>query len=84
MIDKITRPTVLEVNLDNFKYNIEQIKKFLKPQTKIMPVIKADGYGTYINTRLDIVNNFDIVAVATVDEGKLIRMQTGKNPFELA
>ena len=73
MIDKITRPTVLEVNLDNFKYNIEQIKRFLKPQTKIMPVIKADGYGTYINTRLDIINNFDIVAVATVDEGINLR-----------
>lgn len=38
MLDEITRPTVLEVNLDNFKYNIEQIRKFLKPETTIMPV----------------------------------------------
>ena len=73
MIDDITRPTVLEVNLDNFKYNIEQIKKFLKPETVVMPVIKADGYGTYINKRLDIINNFDIVAVAIVDEGVELR-----------
>ena len=73
MIDDITRPTVLEVNLDNFKYNIEQIKKFLKPETLVMPVIKADGYGTYINKRLDIINNFDIVAVAIVDEGVELR-----------
>ena len=73
MIDNITRPTVLEVNLDNFKYNIEQIKKFLKPETVLMPVIKADGYGTYINKRLDIINNFDIVAVAIVDEGVELR-----------
>ena len=73
MVDKITRPTVLEVNLENFKYNIEQIKKFLKPQTKIMPVIKADGYGTYINKRIDIINEFDIVAIATVDEGVNLR-----------
>ena len=73
MIDNITRPTVLEVNLDNFKYNIEQIKKFLKPETVVMPVIKADGYGTYINKRLDIINNFDIVAVAIVDEGVELR-----------
>ena len=73
MFENITRPTVLEVNLDNFKYNIEQIKKFLKPETTIMPVIKADGYGTYINTRLDIINDFDIVAVATVDEGITLR-----------
>lgn len=73
MLDNITRPTVLEVNLDNFKYNVEQIKKFLKPETTIMPVIKAEGYGTYINTRLDIINNFDIVAVAIVDEGIELR-----------
>lgn len=73
MIDDITRHTVLEVNLDNFKYNIEQIKKFLKPETVVMPVIKADGYGTYINKRLDIINNFDIVAVAIVDEGVELR-----------
>ena len=73
MIDDITRPTVLEVNLDNFKYNIEQIKKFLKPETVLMPVIKAEGYGTYINKRLDIINDFDIVAVAIVDEGVELR-----------
>ena len=73
MFENITRPTVLEVNLDNFKYNIEQIRGFLKPETAIMPVIKADGYGTYINTRLDIINNFDIVAVAIVDEGEALR-----------
>ena len=72
-MDIITRPTVLEVNLDNFKYNIEQIKKFLNKNTKIMPVIKANGYGTYINTRLDIINDFDIVAVAIVDEGVDLR-----------
>ena len=72
-MDKITRPTVLEVNLDNFKYNIEQIKKFLNKDTKIMPVIKANGYGTYINTRLEIINDFDIVAVAIVDEGVDLR-----------
>ena len=73
MLDEITRPTVLEVNLSDFKYNIKQIKNFLKPETVIMPVIKAEGYGTYINKRLDIINEFDIVAVAIVDEGEDLR-----------
>ena len=72
-MEQVTRPTVLEVNLDNFKYNIEQIRKLLKPETTIMPVIKAEGYGTYINTRLDIINEFNIVAIATVDEGVYLR-----------
>ena len=70
---KSTRPTVLEINLDNFEYNLNQIKNKLKPETKIMPVIKANAYGTYINKRLDILNKFDIVAVAIVDEGEDLR-----------
>ena len=68
----VTRPTVMEVSIDNFLYNIDRIKEKC-PNSKIMPVIKANGYGTYINTRLDILNKFDIVAVATVDEGVDIR-----------
>lgn len=73
MIDNITRPTVMEVNLKAFFNNIEKIKSFVNKEVKIMPVIKANGYGTYINTRLDILNEFDIVAIATVDEGVFIR-----------
>ena len=70
---KITRPTRLEVNLDNFQYNVEQIKKKLQPGTQIMPVIKANAYGTYINTRIDLLDQFPIVAVAIVDEGRNLR-----------
>lgn len=69
----ITRPTYMEISLDNFNYNIEQIKHKVGEDIKLMPVIKANAYGTYINTRLDIINQFDIVAVATVDEGVFLR-----------
>lgn len=68
----ITRPTYLEINLNNFLYNINSIKK-LVGDTPLMPVIKANAYGTYINKRLDILNLFNIVAVATVDEGVELR-----------
>lgn len=71
--NEITRPTVMEINIDNFKYNIEQIRKRLNPNTIIMPIIKANAYGTYLNTRLDVINGFEIVGVATVDEGAKIR-----------
>lgn len=70
---EITRPTVMEVNIDNFKYNIEQIRKKLKPGTVIMPIMKANAYGTYLNTRIDIVNEFEIIGLATVDEGVELR-----------
>lgn len=71
--NKITRPSIMEVNIHNFKYNIEQIKGKVKTDTTIMPIIKANAYGTYLNTRLDVINEFDIVGVATVDEGVELR-----------
>ena len=69
----ITRPTYLEIDLNALEYNIKEIEKKVGKNVKLMPVIKANGYGTYINYRLDILNKFDIVAVATVDEGVDIR-----------
>ena len=71
--ENITRPTTLEVNISNAKYNIEQIKKIVGAEIKIMPVIKANAYGTYLNENLEYLNMFDIVAVAIVDEGVRIR-----------
>ena len=70
---EITRPAYLEINLNNLKYNINQIQKKVGKNVKLMPVIKASGYGTHINERLDILNKFDIVAVANVDEGVNLR-----------
>ncbi len=70
---EITRPTYMEIDLNNLQFNIDQIKEKVGQNVKLMPVIKANGYGTYINDNLDILNLFDIVAVATVDEGVAIR-----------
>ena len=33
------------IDLDAVCHNISEIKKLVGPDTKIMPVIKADGYG---------------------------------------
>jgi len=66
------RETVLEVDKTKFLNNIDKIKE--KANGKIlMPVIKANAYGTYLNYCLDITNLFDIVCVATVDEVSYIR-----------
>ena len=71
----ISRPTIMEVDLNAFEYNIEQIKKYVGDNITIMPVIKANGYGTGINFRNDIINKFDIVAVALVEEAVELRNQ---------
>ena len=72
-MDEITRPTVLEIDLNNLQFNIDQIQNYVGKNVKLMPVIKANGYGTHINQKLDVLNKFDIVAVATVDEGVYLR-----------
>ncbi len=69
----ITRPTIMEIDLNALDHNINAIQNKVGPNVKLMPVIKANGYGTYINKRLDFLNKFDIVAVATVDEGVDLR-----------
>lgn len=72
---EVTRPTVMEVDLNAFEYNINQIRKYVGENIKLMPVIKANAYGTYINKVNEIINKFDIVAVATVDEAVELRIQ---------
>lgn len=70
---KNIRPTIMEVDLDAFTYNINKIKEYVGTNKEIMPVIKANAYGTYINKRIDIVSKFDIVAVAITDEAVELR-----------
>ena len=72
------RQTYLEINLSNFEHNINEIKK-LHPNKEIIPVIKANAYGTHINKHLDTINKFNIVAVAIVEEGVYLRKLGYKN-----
>lgn len=66
------RSTRLGVDKNQFLQNVALIQKYVGNKM-IMPVIKANGYGTYINKEIDILNHFSIVAVAIVDEGIEIR-----------
>ena len=66
------RATILEINTTKFLNNIKKIKEYVGDK-EIMPVIKANGYGTNINKKLSIINNFNIVAVAMVEEAIFLR-----------
>ena len=63
--------TKLEVDLNKINHNIEEIKKYTKKD--IIPVIKANGYGTFINLQKEFVSKFKIVAVANTYEGIVLR-----------
>ncbi len=66
------RPTIMEIDLNALNHNINEIKKFIGTK-EIMPIIKANAYGTYINKNLSVIKDFKIVGVATVSEGKELR-----------
>ena len=59
------------VDLDAIAYNMEQMKKNLRPETKMVAVIKADGYGHGAVPIAQMLDRKEFVwgfAVATLDE----------------
>lgn len=66
------RPTIMEVDLSALKNNIAEIKKYIGNK-EFMPIIKANAYGTYINEIISIIDEFNIVGVATIKEGINLR-----------
>ena len=61
------RTTIMKVDIDKFYENIKNIQDYVGNK-KIIPVIKANAYGTYINKNTEIIKKFDIVAVALTSE----------------
>ena len=59
--------------MNNFIDNVNSIQNYVGLDKKIMPVIKANAYGTYINKDLELISQFDIVAVAIVEEALYLR-----------
>ncbi|MEG1048310.1 MAG: alanine racemase [Bacilli bacterium] len=68
-----TRVTKLIIDKTKIKNNIDSIQNYIGDNVEIMPIIKANAYGTHINYCLDILNKFKIVGVALVDEAVTIR-----------
>ncbi|MFG6395100.1 MAG: alanine racemase [Lachnospiraceae bacterium] len=63
-----------EINLDAIYQNVVNAKKLLKPGTKIMAVVKADGYGHgAVETAGAIDGIVDSYGVAILEEGIELR-----------
>ncbi|MDR0880472.1 MAG: alanine racemase [Clostridioides sp.] len=68
-------PCWAEVDLDNLRFNINEIKKLLKKDTKLCCVLKADAYGhgaVELAKALE-KENVDYFAVARIEEGFELR-----------
>ena len=75
LLVKKVHETVLEVNLNAVVDNLNWYRSFLKPETKLVCMIKADAYGAgaveIAKTLQD--HRVDYLAVAVADEGVTLR-----------
>jgi alanine racemase len=71
-----------DINLNAVDSNIEEVKKALNPGTKLMIVLKADGYGHGAVPIAKTLNNqADAFGVAIVEEGIELRKAGIKKPI---
>lgn len=72
------------IDLDALLYNLDSMHQKLKSDTKIMAVIKTDGYGhgaVEIAKELETIEYIYGYAVATVEEGIILRRNGMKKPI---
>lgn len=79
------RPTVAKVDLGAIKWNINQIKKHIQPDKKVLAVVKADAYG---HGALPVANaakeaGVDGFCVAILDEALELRQNGFTEDFLL-
>lgn len=73
------RSTQLIVDKNTIEHNIKEIKKYVGEYVKIMPIVKSFGYGTFLNNISSILNEFNYVGVAYLDEAIELRKNGYKN-----
>lgn len=83
MRNGVTAATWAEINLDNINFNLNNIKKILKEDTKICAVLKANAYG---HGSVEIAKflenkNVDYFAVARLEEAIELRENNIKIPI---
>lgn len=65
----------IEINLDNLRHNVNELKKAMRPECELMAVVKADAYGHGMYEISTYINRMGVkaFAVATIDEGIRLR-----------
>ncbi len=75
LLEQKVHETILEVNLNAMVENLNFYRSFLKPETKLVCMVKADAYGAgaveVAKTLQD--HRVDYLAVAVADEGVTLR-----------
>ncbi|KKB58518.1 bifunctional UDP-N-acetylmuramoyl-tripeptide:D-alanyl-D-alanine ligase/alanine racemase [Parabacteroides gordonii] len=77
LLEKKVHETILEVNLDAVVHNFNYYRSKLKPETKMVCMVKAFGYGagSYELAKTLQEHRCDYLAVAVADEGAELRKE---------
>jgi len=82
-LELVTHETILEVNLNALVDNLNYFRSKLKPQTKMMCMVKAFAYGSgAVEVARTLQHNHcDYLAVAVADEGADLRHEGIRIPI---
>ncbi len=72
-----TQRTWAEINVTALRQNFRNIRALLKPETKLLAVVKANGYGhgAYETAEIALENGADYLAVAALSEALELRQK---------
>ena len=75
VLEQKVHETVMEINLTSLIHNLNYFRNLLKPETKVMAIVKAFSYGSgsYEVANALQFHNIDYLAVAYADEGIELR-----------
>lgn len=82
-LEKKMHQTVFEINLESLVHNLHVYQNLLKPNVKVMAMVKAFSYGagSYEIARMLQFNRVDYLTVAYADEGVALRKAKIKTPI---
>ena len=75
LLEQQVHQTVLEINLDAIAHNLNEFRRFLKPETRIMVMVKAFAYGAGPAMIAELLeyHRVSYLGVANSDEGTELR-----------
>lgn len=74
-LEERSHGTVLEINFEALQHNLNQYQSLLKPETKLMVMVKANAYGAGLSEVANFMQHqrVDMLGVAYVDEAIQLR-----------
>lgn len=75
LFEQKVHQTVLEVNLSAMAHNLKEYQRYVRPETKVMAMVKAFSYGSGSAEVASVLqfHKVDYLAVAYADEGVELR-----------